>query len=308
VEVLSTLIFCMKNILDLDSKSAVTIFSSVTIKRDNPREELGMIDLENSISQAIWKLFDGSRREAAERLQIGEVDLLLTDARVMGMKIDGHQVINPHGFKGKELDVILAITMVKRNQFVDETNPIEGGSARAYLLSREKKLSDALYIEIGDDWTTLFSVKPKHISYMSDFNWGISRVIELMRKKLEISESVAREFYSRLTLGDTSPHILKQLEKVFYDAFSEFVDGLAEGIKEFSKSKTKFPPVYLKSFSPLPDSVFRKRFSLDGKQVRLLPTGEGIEVQVFADDELHTTYQELNDLARRRIKWLMPTL
>jgi len=51
----------MKEIIDLGSDSAVTIFSFVEIARKNPNEDLGMLDLQNYISQAVWKFFDSSR-------------------------------------------------------------------------------------------------------------------------------------------------------------------------------------------------------------------------------------------------------
>ena len=115
----------MREILDLDSRSAATIFSFIKIPRDNPREELGMVELENCLSQAIWKMFDGIRERISERLNVDGADLLLTDARVIGIKVDGHQIINPSGFTGKELEILLSVTMVRRDKFVEDKELFE---------------------------------------------------------------------------------------------------------------------------------------------------------------------------------------
>jgi hypothetical protein len=298
----------VKQVIDLDSKSAVTIFSSVKIPRDNPKEELGIVDLENYISQAIWKLFDVSRGKASERLKVNEVDLLLTDARVMQIKIDGHQIINPHGFTGKELEVMLGITMVKRNSFYDDLQPLEGGAVRSYLLTKKLGIKEAIYIELGNKWTTLFAIKPSETAYLSEFEWGYDNIIFAIQEHLDISDYAARNIYPRFAKKLVSPHVGNRFEKIFDKVFMEFVSGLTLKIKNIqAQGPYKLPPIYIKSFFPIPDSVHHKKLSICGKQIRLLPCSEDVDIRLFVEDEIHELYKELNELAQRRIKWLMPT-
>ena len=297
----------MNDIVDLDHKSAVTIFSSIEITRDNPNDELGVVDLENYISQAIWKLFDTLRAEAAERLGINEVDLLLTDARIMGIKIDGHKVIDPRGFTGSSIEVFLAITMVRRDKFVEDSYMLEGGSVRAYLLSKTSKSDNAVYLEIGENGTVMYLISPSKISYVSDFDWGSNVVIKAIQESLGILPESAGEVYFRYADGNLSSHVSRKLDKIFYESFGDFVNGTAMGIKNFSRSKTsKLLPIYVKSFIPIPESVHSKRFSLDKRRVRLIPANNHGGLREFVGDEAHEIYQELNHLAQRRIKWLIP--
>ncbi len=300
----------MPRILDLDSKSAVTIFTLVTIQHDNPRQEIGLTDLENYISQAIWKTFDGCRNEAAERLQVNEVDLLLTDARVMEVRIDGHPVINPHGFTGKKLDVLLALTIVKRDKFTEDADIIlEGGSVRAHLLAKSQSLKDAIYIEVKDNTTTIFHITPERIAYLSEFNWGEKELTELLKEELGLADDhSAKELHLRHVEGNLSEKAAKEVDKIFYNAFGTFINGGVMTIKNFLKPRVgSLPPIYLKSFFPLPESVYRKRFSFDGKKIRFLNVTDALALQDFVDDSIHSTYGELSQLAKRRIKWLMPT-
>lgn len=299
----------MARILDLDSKSAVTIFSLVTVPHDSPRQEVGLTDLENYISQAIWKTFDHCRREAASRLGVDEVDLLLTDARVIEIRIDGHPVINPHGFTGKEIDVILAITMVKRDKFVEDTDIIlEGGSVRAHLLAKNEELGDALYVELKDDTTTIFQIGPDRISYLNEFEWGEKHLLELLKEELALKDEVsAKGIHRRYVEADLSEKAARKIDKIFYNAFSKFIkDGVAT-IKDSLSGQLRLPPIYLKGFFPLPESVYRKKFSAEGVQLRFLNPAENYIVEDFVNDSIHSVYGELNHLAKRRIKWLMPT-
>ena len=298
----------MKEILDLDSESAVTLFSFVEITRDNPDEEFGLIDLENYISQAIWKLFDKLRENAAGRLGIDEADLILADARVMGIKIDGNHVINPQGFTGKKLEILLGITMVRREKFVEDMHLFEGGSIRAYLLAKELGFTDAFYVEIGDGNTGVFSISSAGISRIGGFDWGNRDIVKSIEGAFDISPFVAEGIYTRYATGMVSDNLAKRLDKVFYESLGDFVNGVTMTMREFlGPRKTKAPSVYLRSFFPLPEGIHRKRYAFGNGRIRFLKPIGDYDLKVFVDDDIHNIYNELNQLARRRIKWLMPS-
>ncbi|KKW17161.1 MAG: hypothetical protein UY56_C0001G0015 [Parcubacteria group bacterium GW2011_GWA1_50_14] len=297
----------MREIVDLDSGSAATIFSFIKIPRDNPREELGMIELENSLSQAIWKMFDGIRVSVSERLGVDEADILLTDARVIGVKIDGNQIINPSGFTGRELEILLALTMVKRDKFIEGKELFEGGSVRAYLIAKETGFEDSIYVEVGDNSTTIFEVTPHGVSYVNNFDWGVAKLTDSIREEFGVEQTTAQGMYKRHAGGEVSEHVRKKMDKIFYDTLAEFINGVIIGIKSARNTKNDLPPIYLHTFFPIPEGLHRKRFSFGNKRMRFLPSAAGSDIEVFASDEVHNRYDELNQLARRRIKWLMPT-
>ncbi len=297
----------MEQILDLDSKSAVTIFTSVSVVRSNPHEELGAVDLENYISQAIWKLFDKCRSEAAERLDVNEVDLLLTDARIMGVKIDGNTILNPRGFTGRELEIFLSITMTKRDMFVEGHSIFEGGVIRAYLLAKENTLDNAIYAEINRDVTNIFIISTSEIAYSEEFKWGIANIIGAISEQLNVAEPVAFSIYHKYINGEISLRVSREIDKIFYTCFDNFIGGITANIKKIvGKSAMAIPPVYIKSSISLPKSVWRKRFYFKKKQIKLFEVSGNLDIKKFIEDEVHEIYNELNQLAQRRIKWLMP--
>lgn len=298
----------MKEILDLDSGSAVTIFSFVEIPRKDPQEELGMVDLENYISQAIWKLFDSLRMDTAERLGVQEADMILTDARVMGIKIDGHQVVNPQGFTGKTIEILLGITMVRRDKFVENTHLLEGGAVRAYLLAKELDFADTIYVEVHDETTTMFSISPRGIAYINDFGWGGRDLVRSMKEEFDVQQFTADGIYNRHANGNVSDHVSRRLDRIFYNTLGEFVDSVTMSMKSFLGARSSnVPPVYLRTFFPVPEGLYRKRFQFGDKRIRFMPPVGESNLQAFVDDEVHDIYMELNNLAKRRMKWLMPT-
>ena len=297
----------MKEIVDLDSGSAATIFSFIKLPRDNPREELGIVELENSLSNAIWKMFDSIREGVAGRLKVDGADLLLTDARVIGMRIDGHQIINPSGFTGKELEILLAITMVKRDSFIEGKELFEGGSVRAYLIAKEAGFEDSIYIEVGENSTTMFEITSSGISYIGEFEWGGEKLAMAIQEELGVLPTTASGIYERHAYGKVSDHVKKKMDKIFYDALADFVNGVTLGIRNVKSDKGS-SQVYLHTFFPIPEDLRKKRFSLGERRVRFLaPTGNS-DISEFVADDVHSRYEELNQLARRRIKWLMPTV
>lgn len=295
----------MESIVELDSREAVTLFSSIEVVRSNPREELGSAELENQISEAIWQLYNAKRTEVAPRLGVGEVDVLLTDARVMGVKIDGHSVFNPRGFSGSKLEFFLAITMVKRESFTPSAYILEGGGVRAYLLARKAGVDEGLYFEIGRSRAAMYSIHPLSISHVADFDWGIDSAVVAVQEAFGVGERAASEIYMRYARGEVSKHVCQELESVFYGAFSGFVKDIADELRGLSIKKLS--PMYLRSHAPIPKSIYEKRFVVSRRRITFRSVETGGDLADFINDDIHTVYAELNQLAKRRIRWLMPT-
>ena len=307
-------------IIPLDSRSAVTVFRVIRLERPNPKEEITSADLENNLAQAIWRFFDHLRTEAASRLQTNEADLLLTDARVTGMKIDGHKVISPEGFTGRNLEFTLCLTLVKRDMLPAEEIKgavFEEGSVRAHLIAKNTGLADILYVESDNDLTCLFQVTPICSSYLMEFNWGRKDVLKALTSELGTDNDLGEALYLRYMGGEASPRVMKRLDDIFYNSFGTFVNGLAMAIDNYDRSdrrSSKSKPVvqgrdrnaatiYIRSFS-LPGSVWGKRFVVGDRRVKFLPAPE-VDLDDFVNSKSTDRNDQLNRLAKQRIKWLM---
>jgi hypothetical protein len=310
----------VNKIIPFGSESAVTVFKVIQLERPNPREELTSIDLENHLAQAIWKFFDRLRTEAATRLQTNEADLLLADARVTGMKIDGHKIINPEGFTGRHLEFTLCLTLIKRDRLPAEGEKgtiFEEGSVRAHLMAKNAGLGEILYIESNDDSTRLFQVTPLLSSYLTEFNWGKNDVFKALTSELGTDNELGEALYLRYVGGTVSPRVMKRLDEIFYNTFGTFVNGLAMAIRNYdgndkkvlksksiSRKGSRNPAtIYIRSF-PLPETVWSKKFTIGDRRAKFLPAPD-VDLNDFIDDRSNDINEQLNRLAKQRIKWLM---
>ena len=293
-------------IADFGPNKGVTIFSTVKITREHPTQALTSVDLENHISQAVWKFYNDCRSEAADRLGKSEMDLIMTDARVVGVKIDGHQVINPSGFTGRELEVKLCMSMV--GEKTGEDTPVEGGSIRAHILAGGEGIKRGYYIEIDEDKTHIFVITDERIAHLNSFNWGRTSIDRVVRERLDIDSEVAYLIYNQYANGKVSEKMDKFLGKAFWESFGEFINALLMNVRNEGALKLKeVPPVYIKTNFNLPEQVFRRRYSLGKKKVALKKASQNLDIEEFLEDGVHGIYEELNELAKRRIKWATPS-
>ena len=309
-----------KALTPLDSKSAVTVFKSVRIARSNPREELTPVDLENLLAQALWRSFDQLRNDAAARLRVNEVDLLLTDARVVGIRIDGHQVLSPEGFTGREIELQLCLTIVRRDKLPGNGGMVfEEGSVRAYLTAAKAKEIEIIYVDSGDDITTVFGVAPGLTSYIGEFKWGRNDLVKAFAAGFGTAAEVGNALYLQYAAHEISPRVRKRFDEIFRSSFGTFVNGLTMAVRNsieprLTESKPKahrraagasrLPAIYVRSFL-LPGAVWGKNFTVGDRKVKFMPAPE-VDLNEFAGDGRGEIYGELDRLAKRRIKWLMP--
>ena len=300
----------MTRVTELHPEQAVTIFSPVRITRDHPTHALTPVDLENYISQAVWKFFDQCRGEAAEKLGVREMELKLSDIRITGVRMDGHQVINPIGFAGREFEVGLSLTVTK--QGVETTNGylVEGGSTRAYILSKLLGLERAFFIESGNVDTNIFSINNGDIRHLSGFSWGGRDVAGALQNDalgLGLDGDLLQKIYHKYAWGDVSEKFRRRVDRVFYKAFMPFINGVLLNVKNVGGMRLGSSPLmYFCPQFPVPASVYRRCFPFGAMRVKFFRSDEPLDVEGFINENACGIYEELNELAVRRIKWLMP--
>lgn len=305
----------MTKVIGLDSNTAVTVFYSVDLPHQS-RGEIKETDLENYLSKAVWKSFDALRGLAAGRLDVNESDLVLAGVRVVGIKVDGHEVINAHGFAGKNVQISLCITMVKRGAILkpktkekNEVEMLEIGSAAAYILWRKLNVPNLIYAEPGEQVTHFFYVSPEGAAHIREFAWGRQDIIKVFGDSFAVPEEAAWSIYQKFLDGNLSEPVSVKLEKLFTEVFKKFIDGATLSLRDVAtKELKKLPPIYIKNTFPLPKAVGKKSVSVRERRARLCLLQETINIEDLVYNTPYTSYEWLNDIAKRRIKWLMPNL
>jgi hypothetical protein len=317
-------------ILNLDSRLATTIYSSVPLVRERAGEVIDEADADNLISQAIWRFFDRQRIKIADKMDVDEMDLLLIDVRIRGVKVDGHKVISPLGFKAKSVEVYFSQTFLARD-FLRALREVlslekvvlvaEAGTILAHSLSKIFNQEYLFLVNIFPDQTVLYSVSPARFSHLDNYSWGQNNLLRALGDRLAVEPAIARQIIDLHNEDRGSPLFLKRLESVLIAELQLFLNGLESIINRDSAQ------VYFNSYFKLPNSAFSPRlYSRSNRNFRVVSLSTGFDMENFGFKvklkksiviknlaNLLSVFWELNSfpkedklsyLAKRRARWL----
>ncbi len=320
-----------KIILSLDSGLATTIYSSVSLIRDNPRDPIDESDLDNLVSQAVWKFFDRQRAKVAAKMGINDFDVLLADVRIGSIKLDGHRVVNPLGFRARSVEVQLNQTFVVRD-LINELKKIlpvgsvnfitEAGTAWSHLISRVRQDEHFLVANIFKDKTSLFLGEGFRLSHRDNLAWGETNLIAALQEVLKVSLTVAAAIVQRYLAENVSPYFGKRIENFLMSELAAWVSGVDSAL-----SRTEARLLYIHASFELPKAVFspsfRDRFNATVRIQALnsdfisehyhfqLKYRKGIDqrtgfaaLAAVVEASFLPQYDKMSQMAKKRVRWL----
>jgi len=320
-----------KIIVSLDSGLATSIYSSVSLIRTHPKEVIDEADMDNLISQAIWRFFDRNRFRVAQKMGIDEVDVLLSDVRIRGIKLDGHKIINPVGFKSKFVEIFFSQTFTPRDfmRQLRDSLPKESvvliaetGSIIGNVISKSLDKDDFFIANLFPDQSVIFSSSAERLGHLDSFGWGEKNLHASLSQQYKLDLITTRAVVDRYIAGDASPVFLRRFEAMVADELGVFAKGL-ESVTDSENS-----PVYINSFFSIPPIIFSDRFqSYFNRRLQLVPLstqfitekfGFAVQfkksVQIKNNNTFLAAVSEVNflphnsamsHLANRRVRWLL---
>ncbi|TSC96957.1 MAG: Actin-like ATPase involved in cell division-like protein [Parcubacteria group bacterium Athens0714_26] len=318
-------------ILTLDSQLATTIYSTISLIRTRPKELIDEADLDNLISQSIWRFFDRERLKAAQKMGVGDIDVLLGDVRVKEIKVDGHKVVNAIGFKAKSLDISLSQTFVPRD-FIKGIYDIftpgkisfitEAGASLSHFIRNaggEKKpflLANLFYSN-----SEVFRGLDERISYVSGLDWGEVNLLSRIGESLLVEEDTAKGVLDSYFKNNTSQNFLKKIENILTSELTALIQKI-DKLNPMGSGA-----VYLNPYFNLPPLIFSPHFKprlngglkLVSPAVELIVKDLGFELEfnkladiknsatvlvAFLEFILLPNNERLNHIVNRRVRWL----
>ena len=320
-------------ILNLDSSLALTVYSSVSLVRPKPKELIDEADLDNLISQAIWRFFDKQRPKAAKKMSIEEIDVLLSDVRIRGIKVDGHKIVNPLGFKAKSIEIYLSETFgvrdfVKGIREIMPSNKIvfvsEAGTTLAHaLLNSVAETNKPIFlVNLFPNQTAVFQATSGHLHHVDSFNWGENSLLQNLYNNFRLDDGVARNIIDLYNKNGASPYLTRKLENVFIEECQILANGIeslaSESGKVIINPYFSFPTCLI---SDRFESRFNKNFKVHLLSTDLIMKNFGFTVQFNKSAkkvknlatlmsvllELHVVpkNKKISYLANRRVRWLL---
>jgi len=308
-----------------DPRLATTIPIPLDLPRDEGlrRSKITSTEAENMIAQALQKIFNGCRTEAASRLKIHELDAVLVGAKAARFKVDGKAVASPAGYPGKEISLFLELTFTTRDIFddlqqffnsPDEFFFVEAPQAHLVALSRIRKLPLNLIVakEHGAALYVFQHAKGEHpVLYRETIEWAFDAVFKAIREAFSVSDDTARELYKMYRRGGTSADVARAFKKMLEPALAAF-------FKEIERAKVN-GAVYIDTVHDLPFDVPYKHA---GASFEAHPIGDVLGKFGFSADLAKRSNADvraaiyfleayfdksnslINEKLRRRVHWL----
>lgn len=269
-----------------DSALATTIPVPLTLPRDrvNMKTRITIAELENLIAQAMARVFNGCRNEAAKRLAVNELDAVLVAAIAKNFKVDGRGLRNPVGSAGKSITLLLEFTFATRpifeilKPFFNSSEGLffaEAPQVHLRALSRARKLPLNLVTahgKTGDGTSLYLLMRPTNeydVLYREKLNWAFPGIVRAIAEAFAVEGEAAERMYCLYHRGDVSPAAARVFQRTVEPAVEAFFG-------EVGRRKVK-GPVYLDLPHPLPFALPHKRPGAGGTAFEKHPTEEILE-------------------------------
>lgn len=254
-----------RTLFAVDPAFATTVQSTVVVVRSRSRDPIDEADLANISAQALWKLFDRSRAKAAIKMRVGELAVVLTDARVRQLSLDGHRIVNPLGFTAKTVEVELILTMSTR-AFLGEVHSVvpqgvavvvvEHGMLAVESLIHTYGTRPMLFADVLSDRTDLFAADGISRGYVDSFPWGYQALGDVLVVALGVDRVNAEEILTRLIRRAGSPRFLRRIERILLLELGTLAHGLAAHLERIMAKD-----IYMHSAFRLPHITYTSAFA-----------------------------------------------
>jgi hypothetical protein len=298
-----------KIILALRAESVVTIESSVPVFRVHQDELIDEGELDGLLFHALWSFLNKFRPLAAKKLNTSELDLVIANIAVFGVRLQGHNVFNPLGFSGKEIEFSFRVSFISRSLLPvleqiakrSEIGPIvaERGAILASMASKPGIFFDVdatktLWYEIGNE-----------CGFRGFFDWGYLNIYSSLGNMFGVSPLYASNLVSRFSSHRISLRMKGVIEKVIREEYKKFKDYADASLMlehhELLRGEGRVIHFEEEHVSSIFFSDERYKISDD-----TLFLGQTIFSALVLFPYVHPQYEYLNQLLRRRAKWLVP--
>ncbi len=315
-------------VVALDSHQATTVTAVVTVHRSRPQDLIGEAELDGLTFRALWEFLNRYRSWAAKKMGSNELDLVLTGTEIGGVEIDGHSVFNPTGFKGKRLAVRLCGTFVPRalvsplerwRRWTRSFHVLENGSALAEVLTA----ANEYLVLVMDTATAIYGGDDRERRYVAELPWGFDKVAAALAAEYRVAPEEARAMIERYASGDVSARAGRLLDRTIRGAFDQLITLAKPVLRQGAAPRRA--AIHLSFRFPMPTMTYleeelRAKSGLLLKQVRdrgitlevpprlrleFEPKIRETTVALLVYPYQHPQYLFMNQLLRRRAKWLI---
>src|SRR5216684_3286473 len=242
--------------------------SSITItkQRPQPTKPIAPEELEGMISSAQQKLLKIAKDRIAAETGYQNIEVRLTNAAVISVRIDGQTVANPIGFRGRHFTLTLFSAFAPLMQLGALETVAQGLDltlvtivAEPYALARclstnASSDSGAIFIDIGGGTTDIALVRQGGIEETRMFALGGRTFTRRLATNKGISNKEAEKLKLSYSNGILKGNDRDEIQKILAPECQTWMDSIELLIEELSKGELLPPAIYtVGGGSALPD-------------------------------------------------------
>jgi len=228
-----------------------------TYIRENPQDEIDERELANIIQKVQQRNFDQIRRDFKKDTGKSELEVYIINSAVLEIKIDGYQIVNPVGFRGKEIScAVFNGYILKSYQVLFEKlisslrlNLLQIMSEPYAIFNVLSKQNPAIYdfilIDIGGSVTEITLVRKGKLEDVRSISLGGSSFTNSIAESLKIGFWEAENIKRKFCKGDTSRRVAKLVEEIIMRDIELLLRGLELMLVDMSQVSLLPSNIYL---------------------------------------------------------------
>src|SRR6266705_111329 len=233
--------------------------SSITInkQRQQPAKPITPEELESVISSAQQKLLKMAKERIAAETGYPNIEVRLTNAAVISVRIDGQTVSNPIGFRGRHFTLTLfsafaplmqlgALETVAQGLDLTLVTIVAEPYALARCLSANASAdSGAIFIDIGGGTTDIALVRQGGIEETRMFALGGRTFTRRLASSKGLSIKEAEKLKLSYSGGGIKGNERDEIQHIFASEAQTWMDSVELLVEELAKGELLPPAIYL---------------------------------------------------------------
>ena len=240
--------------------------TTVSRQRQQPTRPITSEELESLITLAQQRLLKSAKERIAAETGIQNIDVRLTNAAVISVRIDGQVITNPVGFKGRHFSLTLFSAFAPLTQLGALETIAQGLDltlvtvvAEPYALARCLSTnagadSGAIFIDVGGGTTDIALVRQGGIEETRMFALGGRTFTRRIATSKGISLKDAERIKISYSNGEITGAHQQEIQAILAPECQTWMDSVELLIDELAKSELLPPAIYIVGGgSALPD-------------------------------------------------------
>jgi hypothetical protein len=315
-------------VVALEPTRATTVESTARVKRAKADLPIDEGELDALVFKALWEFLNRYRAWVAKKMGVSDFDLVLAHIEIKEVRVGGHRLLNPVGFKGPDFSVRFRGTFVPRT-VVPILERFHEWAAEVVAIERGTMLMGALtgpddhFVDSHEARTAIFSRKDDESLYMKELMWGFDNVRRAVAGELSVSPAVAEALLRAAASGSLSDRFGRFIDRTVRGAFHECLDLVQRATERSAAKQRATTHLHFRFSVPRPEALvsdsrlsiarFDRSLGAQGFEVSAArrvadfdPAAHQETLAILLYPYTHPHYAFLNQLLARRAKWLIP--